>query len=214
MGLVEDIIRRNIEKSVNALSTLDEKREELLVLTREITRKTREAIFAIHRGDLEKATLVLTEAQKLLGKVLEFKERYPSLYYTGSVSSAQAEYVEATALYAIVTSQEIPPLDELPVEPQAYLLGMGDLIGELRRSILDELRKDEIRRAWELMELMETVFFELSKPTLPEALVPGLRHKVDVARALLDSTKKDILFSEKSQRLTEKIQEALNKNDS
>lgn len=209
MSSTENTFRESIDKAGQVLTVLDKKREELLIVTREITRKTREAVFAIHRGDFERSLSALSEAKKLLEELGTFKELFPGLYYGGSTISAQAEYVEAATLYALLTSQSPPTIDELKVEPQAYLLGIGDLIGELRRSILDNLRRDNVSRAWELMQIMETIFFELSKLSFPEALVPGLRHKIDVARALIDSTQKDILFSEKSGTLTRTIQKLL-----
>ncbi|MGC9108518.1 MAG: hypothetical protein ACP5IE_10085, partial [Infirmifilum sp.] len=170
---------------------------------------TREAIFAMHRGDFEKSMQMLREAETLLREVEKYKKESPNIYYGGSTLSAQAEYVEATTLFAILSHQRIPTIDELRVEPQAYLLGMGDLVGEIRRNILDNLRKDDVQRAWDLLQLMETVFFELSKLSFPETLAPGLRHKIDVARALIENTRKDILFSEKSSALTRMFQKAL-----
>lgn len=202
-------LSENIEKAGAILSELDEKREKMLELTRELTRKCREAIFAMHRGDGEGSLKALSEARKLLRELATFKEHYPSLYYGGSVVSSQAEYVEAAVLHSILSSGSIPSLEELGVEPQAYLLGLGDTVGELRRSALEFLRRDKVEKAWEMLELMEIIFQELSKISLPEALVPGLRHKIDVARVLIENTRKDVLFSEKSGRLAKIIEDAL-----
>jgi len=200
-----EVLSKDLEKINKLLTELDEKREEILTLTRELTRKAREAIFSLHRGDRERGIQSLEEARRLLRRILSFREGFPNIYYAGYVISAQAEYVEAEMLYSILSGTAPPSFEDLGVEPQAYLQGLGDLIGELRRSALDELRRDNFTRAWELVDLMERIFYELSKFSLPEALTPGLRHKVDVARALIDSTRKDILVSEKSIRLSRKI---------
>ncbi len=206
-----EVIREDLAKINDLLTTLDGKREEILVLTRELTRKTKEAIFAMHRGDWDKSSRCLEEARTILKRIASFRQDSPYIYYSGSVVAAQAEYVEAEMLYSILKNNQPPSFAELGVEPQAYLLGLGDLIGELRRSVLDELRRDNVERAWQLMELMESIYFELEKFSLPEALAPGLRHKVDVARALIESTRKDILFSEKSSKLSRRIEELLSK---
>ncbi|PLJ77593.1 haloacid dehalogenase [Infirmifilum sp. SLHALR2] len=204
-----EVLSKDLEKINKLLTQLDEKREEILTLTRELTRKAREAIFSLHRGDRERGIQSLEEARRLLRRILSFREGFPNIYYAGCVISAQAEYVEAEMLYSILSGTAPPSFEDLGVEPQAYLQGLGDLIGELRRSALDELRRDNFTRAWELVDLMERIFYELSKFSLPEALTPGLRHKVDVARALIDSTRKDILVSEKSIRLSRKIDHLL-----
>jgi len=204
-----EVLGKDLEKINKLLTELDEKREEILTLTRELTRKAREAIFSLHRGDRERGIQSLEEARRLLRRILSFREGFPNIYYAGYVISAQAEYVEAEMLYSILSDTTPPSFEDLGVEPQAYLQGLGDLIGELRRSALDELRRDNFTRAWELADLMERIFYELSKFSLPEALTPGLRHKVDVARALIDSTRKDILVSEKSIKLSRKIDHLL-----
>ncbi|UNQ72743.1 hypothetical protein [Infirmifilum sp. NZ] len=204
-----EVLGKDLEKINKLLTELDEKREEILTLTRELTRKAREAIFSLHRGDRERGIQSLEEARRLLRRILSFREGFPNIYYAGYVISAQAEYVEAEMLYSILSGTAPPSFEDLGVEPQAYLQGLGDLIGELRRSALDELRRDNFTRAWELVDLMERIFYELSKFSLPEALTPGLRHKVDVARALIDSTRKDILVSEKSIKLSRKIDHLL-----
>jgi len=204
-----EVLSKDLEKINKLLTELDEKREEILTLTRELTRKAREAIFSLHRGDRERGIQSLEEARRLLRRILSFREGFPNIYYAGYVISAQAEYVEAEMLYSILSGTALPLFEDLGVEPQAYLQGLGDLIGELRRSVLDELRRDNFTRAWELVDLMERIFYELSKFSLPEALTPGLRHKVDVARALIDSTRKDILVSEKSIKLSRKIDHLL-----
>jgi len=204
-----EVLSKDLEKINKLLTELDEKREEILTLTRELTRKAREVIFSLHRGDRERGIQSLEEARRLLRRILSFREGFPNIYYAGYVISAQAEYVEAEMLYSILSGAAPPSFEDLGVEPQAYLQGLGDLIGELRRSALDELRRDNFTRAWELADLMERIFYELSKFSLPEALTPGLRHKVDVARALIDSTRKDILVSEKSIKLSRKIDHLL-----
>ncbi|QOJ79643.1 haloacid dehalogenase [Infirmifilum lucidum] len=206
-----EVIREDLAKISDLLTTLDEKREEILLLTRELTRKTKEAIFAMHRGDWDRSSGCLEEARTILKRIASFRQESPYIYYSGSVIAAQAEYVEAEMLHSVLRNRKPPSFTELGVEPQSYLLGLGDLVGELRRSVLDELRRDNVERAWQLMELMEGIYFELEKFSLPEALVPGLRHKVDVARALIENTRKDILFSEKSSKLSRKIEEFLSK---
>jgi len=190
------------------LEKLDMEREKMLQLTREMSRRCREAMFALHREDFVHAEDELAKAREILEEINKLKTESPQIYYSGAVSSAQTEYVEASLLYSILRRREPPGLGELNVDPQAYLAGVGDFMGELRRYILNLLRKGELKEAWNAFAIMEELYVELSKFSFPEALTPGLRHKVDVARSLLENTRNDIMFFERSQELIEKIEKA------
>ena len=78
---------------------------------------------------------------------------------------------------------------ELSVPIVPYIQGLGDVIGELRRHIIDLLRREEYGEAEIYLDIMETIYQELRRLNYPDALVPGLRHKVDVARRLIEDTK-------------------------
>ncbi|MHB9303133.1 translin family protein [Thermofilum pendens] len=191
------------------LDELDAQREKMLVVTREITRRAREAIFALHHGDLGKAGTELERARELIKELYELKQTHPQLYYSGGVLNAQTEYVEASLLASLLAGEGLPGFEELLVEPQAYLAGLGDLVGELRRYVLNILREGMVDKAWSILEFMEEIYVELGKFSYPEALVPGLRHKVDVARVILENTRNDVLFFERSRDLAQRIERLL-----
>jgi len=73
------------------------------------------------------------------------------------------------------------------------LTGLADLIGELRRFILDLLRKSNFEKAEKYMEMMEKLYSELSTFYFPDKIVPGLRNKVDGARWTIERTKSDYI---------------------
>lgn len=199
---------RDLEEVVSRLDKRDKLREELLKLTRELTRKCREAIFHIHNKNLPGAEEALDRARELVDKVNKYKNLEPSLYYSGTVNNAFTEYVEALALYNIVENKRLISLSELEVTIPSFLAGFGDLIGELRRYVLILIKEDKIAAAWEILELMEKLYVELSRMSYPEALLPGLRHKMDVARVIIENTRKDILFYEKSSELIRALEKA------
>ncbi|MCC6003668.1 MAG: hypothetical protein LM590_04940 [Thermofilum sp.] len=201
-------IKGELSTIYKLLEKLDSDRERMLMLTREVSRRCRTAIFALHREDYAAAEHELLKAKELLGEIYKLKTECPQIYFSGAVSSAQAEYIEAVLLYSILQGAEPLSFEELRVDPYAYLAGLGDFIGELRRYVLDLLRKGLINEAWNVFNVMEELYVELSKFSYPEALTPGLRHKVDVARALLENTRNDIMFFERSQELIEKIEQS------
>ncbi len=201
--------KQSLDEIIEELDRRDKAREQLLKTTREIVRKCRDAVYKIHSRDFLNAEKTLLEAKKLVSEVNGYKNDFPFLYYSGSINNALTEYVEAVTLFYIVVHRRLVLFHELSVTIPSYLAGLGDAIGELRRYIISLIKQDDLSLAWELFELMEKLYFELSKLSYPEALIPGLRHKVDVARVLIENTRKDLLFYERSSQLIEIMEKAI-----
>ena len=70
---------------------------------------------------------------------------HPDIYNAGFVHDGQKEYAEAAITLAMIEGGDLPTPEQLDVEHAAYLNGMGEAIGELRRHLLDTLR-DRRRR--------------------------------------------------------------------
>ena len=182
-------IAQVVEEARIFLSERDEAREKAIKASREVIRLSGWVITEIQKGDLESAGMYLSKLEEAMKSFLHHVEPYPELYYSGMAYNAISEYVEAIILHRIVTGQNIPGYRDLRVPPTPYLQGLGDVVGELRRLILEEARKDNYDRAWFYFSLMESLYLSLRSLDLPEALAPGVRHKADVARRLTDSTK-------------------------
>jgi len=77
--------------------------------------------------------------------------------------------------------------------PEAqYLLGLGDLIGELRRYFLEMLVKGDLKRTEEICKSIKELYDELSLFEYPKGLV-NVRHKQDNARYILERTLEDFI---------------------
>ncbi|RLE89120.1 MAG: haloacid dehalogenase [Thermoprotei archaeon] len=198
-----------IERARVMLEEEDEVREDLLKLTREVGREARRAVFKVHEGDLGGAEERLKTAREAVQKILCYKERYPRLYYSGSTSAALAEYVEACLLLAYAKGSELPGFEELEVEPHHYLLGLADFVGELRRLMVRYISSDKYGEAGRALRVMEEVYKGLLTISVPDALVPGLRRKVDVLRGVVESAARDLLYYVKSGELSRALRELL-----
>lgn len=200
-----------VEQARAVLEAEDEAREKLLGLTREVVRLARQTILKLHDSDTEGARRILEQLFALVDKVQAFKASNPRLYYGGSVTAALAEYVEASVLFSYVNGEPIPGYEELRVEPVHYLLGLADFTGELRRLLLRRLSSGDHASAERELRLMEEVYQALVAVAVPEALVPGLRRKVDVLRALIESSARDLYYSATSSDLERAIRRLLDK---
>jgi translin len=171
------------------LDERDMEREKLIVISRDVIRLSGNAIVLIEKGDFKGAEENINKMKELVEVFLSELKNFPELYYSGIAYNMLTEYAEAILLFHIMNENNIISYKEMNISPVPYLLGLGDVIGEIRRVIIDMIRKEDFENAWKLFEIMEEVFFQLSNMDYPDALVPGLRHKVDTARRLIDDTK-------------------------
>jgi translin len=107
---------------------------------------------------------------------------------------ALQEAVEACLLGAVVRGEELPGPVELGVEPEPYLLGLGDLVGELRRVALDQLVRADLAGADATVGLMDGLVRVLMRFDTTRAIV-ALKPKQDVARSLLERTRGDVTMA-------------------
>ncbi len=115
----------------------------------------------------------------------------PSVLYSAVVEDAMMEYSEALILSAIVRKKDIPSFESLKITPQAWMLGLADVIGELRRIILTNLMKGDMTKASYYFDIMEEIGNEVMSFDVPDAIVP-IRRKQDIARGILEKTRSDM----------------------
>ena len=180
-------------------------REQALRLSREAVRSSANSIRATHRGDFDLARELLVSTARTVQEIEERVKGQPSVYYAGFVEDGQKEYVEAAATLAFVQGTRLPTPDELGIGPAPYLNGLAEAAGELRRFILDMLRRDDISRCEEVLVLMDEVYSILTSMDFPEALTRGLRRNTDMVRGVLERTRADLTMALRQRRLESKL---------
>jgi len=185
-------LRKTLERIREELARKDELRQEIRIATRRVTRLSKQAIFQIHRADLEKAEETLKEAKKILDGVKDLTKDYPDLLYSGSVDSAFQEYAEANILLGLVKDSRFVNFEELDIPMASYVLGLADVIGELRRRALESLRTREMSEAEDCLRLMETIYEEIINLEEIQFLISGLRRKCDTGRRIIEATRADV----------------------
>ncbi len=178
-------------------------RDEAITRSRELVRHCSEAIRAVHRREWDSAQVKLETARAAADTLRAGVAGHPDLYYAGYVQDALKEVAEAFITCAIVRGQPLPGLAELNVECATYLNGMAEAATELRRFILDILRRtdgssDEAER---LLEWMDAIYDELVTFDFPDALTGGLRRQTDIVRGVLERTRGDLTMTLRQQRL-------------
>jgi len=166
--------------------------EEVQRDMRRATRLSKQAILFTHQERFRDAKKLLKEADGLFTELRSIAKTYPDMVYSGLVDAAFQEYAEARTLLGLVEEDRFISREEIGVNSIAFVLGLADVIGELRRRALDSLRKEDVKTAEDCLHLMEEIYVELVSMNEAYMLVPGLRRKSDVARHLIETTRGDI----------------------
>ena len=198
-------LRHVAEDALASFSETHAARELALRLSREVIRNSANSIRAAHRGDYAQAQQLLDQTANLLQEVERELKLHPAVFYAGFVEDAQKEYVEATATLAFTKGTRLAGPDELKVGYTPYLNGLAETVGELRRFMLDSLRRDDVSRCEELLDLMDEVYAVLVSMDFPEAVTRGLRRNTDAARGLLERTRGDLTVALRQRSLGQKL---------
>ena len=198
--------------SDNIRGILDEKnraREEALRLSREAIRHSANSIRAIHRSQWDEAESLMAEARSRVQAVKELLKGHPDIYFAGYTQDAQKEYAESELTMAIVRGRELKTPEDLGVEPAPFLNALGEAIGETRRHILDVMRKGDLARAEEILDIMDDVYFALVTFDYPDAITNGLRRTTDMVRGVLERTRSDLTITMRQSELEKSIASAV-----
>lgn len=197
------------EQVIRALETKYQARERALAGSRATIRNCAHSIRASHRGELDNARSLIGEAGGLVASARDNLVReHPDIYWTGYVQDAQKEYAEANIVYAVISGEDIPTPEQLGVEPAAYLNGLGEAAGEMRRFVLDRIRHGEAERCEQVLNTMEDIYSLLVTVDFPDAITNGLRRTTDMVRGVLERTRGDVTFALQQRQLTEALARA------
>ncbi len=192
-------------------------RDKALAQARVLTRECALSIRAVHREEFTEMQAHLDEAASLAAALRSGLEPYPDLYHSGYTQDALKEFAEANITCALIRHQSLPTLQELAIEPHTYLNGLSEVVGELRRRILDILRHGYGEEVELLLGHMDEIFSVLVTMDYPDAITYGLRRQTDVARSIIERTRGDVTFSLRGESLTLSISRLIQKlpgNDS
>jgi translin len=185
-------------------------RDEAIARSRELIRHCAEGIRAIHRREWDKADSKLSAAAAAAADMRQGVAAYPDLYHSGYTQDALKEVVEAFCTRAIVRDLPLPSPTSLEVEEAAYLNGLAEAATELRRFILDTLRREDPDQAEaeRLLEWMDDIYDQLVTFDFPDAITGGLRRQTDIVRGVLERTRGDLTTTVQQQRLQQALKRA------
>jgi translin len=188
-------------------------RDRAITASRELIRHCSEAIRAVHRREWANAEAKLAVAQSAANDLRAVVASYPDLAHSGYTSDALKEVVEAFATYALIRDLPLPTPESLSVEGDIYVNGLAEAATELRRFILDILRREDggspeaSAEAERLLNWMDAIYDELVTFDFPDAITGDLRRRTDVVRGVLERTRGDLTTTLQQQRLQDALRQ-------
>ena len=196
-----------MKRAAAELRAREKARDEVLSRARRARMLSKQAIMLIHNDDHVEAEAKLEEAKKLLDEVEAQLKEHVELGGFEAVYAAREEYAEAYILHELKTAAAFPRPEAVGVPLYTYLLGLADVVGELRRDALDSLRVGDLEAAEADLRLMEHVYLSLVSMEEVSLLLKGLRRKLDVARGVIERTRGELTAEIGRQRLGKSIEQ-------
>jgi len=180
-----DEIRKSIKEMEARFSDQLERREKILKGSRDVIASCSRAIIAVHTGRAKESEKELANARALLHELKKSADSSLSRY----LISPEAEFVEASAVLSISKGKAAPSMANLGSSPEAYLLGLLDTVGEMKRLVLDSIMKGQPAKAKRYFGVMEELYSVCSPLAVYDHVANGARRKIDVARMLVEDTR-------------------------
>ena len=204
MGRLTENLDAITDKIRQSFEAKDAAREKVLPICREVIRFSSLSIRALHREELDKSQELLNSARKLLDEAEEALADGIEIR-TGFLIDAQKEYAEGSITLALVRGNQLPTPEELRVDEVAFLLGMAEAVGELRRYLLDKMRTGDLSRGEEFLSDMDDIYNVLVTLDFPDAITHGLRRTTDAMRGVLEKTRSDLTLTIRQKALEDTL---------
>lgn len=181
-------------RDIYEIEELMNKKQKSLDLINDLSKKVIRAA-GILITKLHSNSEVTNSMNKINGLINELKNSDKEyMYYK---IQAYQEYSEAMVFNNIKNKERFPSYQDIDVPPEAYLLGVMDVVGELRREIGDLLNKSDVKKAEEYYEIIKNIFDSTRGIRYSDSILPGFRRKQDVARIQMENAGSEILMFKK-----------------
>lgn len=192
--MVSEKIKISLKSINDELHSTENRREQLIKESRDVIILCSQSIISLHQGHIQESQLKLDKAKDLYLS-LKTLAQVDLLRY---LSMSEQELVESSLLMSIVKNETLPGLDEIGVSSQAYLFGILDCIGEIKRMVYDMVRLGRYEQAESLFRVMQEIYSDIYPFSIYDNIVSGIRKKLDICKILIENTRE--LITEESRR--------------
>lgn len=186
----ENPFKAEFEKYRDQLNEMNDKRERLVKASRDVTQSSKKVIFQVHRIGKHNQQTVLNQAEKdIEGVTTQHVSRIAKELqgsnndvwkFRRAYSPGMQEYVEAATVLEFCKSGKLltladlnsrltklsdPSTSPLKINLLDYLLGIGDLTGELMRLAISQVADGEVEVANTICNFVRDLYKDLSLVT-------------------------------------------------
>jgi predicted translin family RNA/ssDNA-binding protein len=171
-------IASDLKKVRDRYIRLQRTRIELQQVASAAQRRSKQAIFAMQRGEASLALKILDQVENSLQAASKLVSKEEKLQNDGMWRSALEEFTEASFFCKAAQGVKIFPPHRLTDDPEILIGGLSDMIGELVRLAVQAATERDIKRVERIHAIAEqSVSFLLSLDA-----IGNTRQKVDQAR--------------------------------
>jgi len=190
---------KNMDYLLEFFEKKTEIREKILKFSRDIVRDSGLIIRKIQKDEN-------VDFKEIESKLLTLSnlcaEHYEFMKYR---QTPEQEYVEAKVYYSLVFENKFLEYSEFKnVLEENYILGLCDVIGELRRKILESIKDDNKNLAERYFSHMEHIY-DFTMKFDHYHVIDGLRRKQDVSRSILEKTHGDLVSFNENLKLRNEL---------
>ncbi len=192
--MVSEKVKISLKSVHDDLQSIENRREHLIKESRDIVILCSQSIISLHQGNIQESQSKLDKAKNLYLSLKTVAEDDLSRY----LSTSEQELVEANLLMNIVKNESLLGISDIGVSSQAYLFGILDCIGEIKRMVYDMVRYGRYDKAESLFIVMQEIYNAVYPFSIYDNIVNGIRKKLDVCKILIENTRE--LITEESRR--------------
>jgi translin len=192
--MASEKVKISLKSIHDELQSIESRREQLIKESRDIIILCSQSIISLHQGNIQESQLKLDKAKNLYLSLKTLAQDDLSRY----LSMSEQELVEANLLMNIVKNESLLGIGDIGVSSQAYLFGILDCIGEIKRMVYDMVRYGRYDKAESLFIVMQEIYSAIYPFSIYDNIVNGIRKKLDVCKILIENTRE--LITEESRR--------------
>ena len=168
----------------------EQRQDQVLRLSREIVRLSARAIKDIHTGEKDELAHSLIELEAKVNEIKAVDDGFEHI----SAHCFQ-EYSEIKCLLAVFEQAELPDAKGLGIPAEAYLGGVADCVGEIRRSLQIALKNGDFAKAEYFFARMNDIYDNLMLLKYSSSIIGPLKQKQDAARSAIDHARSEMLMA-------------------
>lgn len=192
--MASEKVKISLKSIHDELQSIESRREHLIKESRDIVILCSQSIISIHQGNIQESQLKLDKAKNLYLSLKTLAQDDLSRY----LSMSEQELVEANLLMNIVKNESLLGIGDIGVSSQAYLFGILDCIGEIKRMVYDMVRYGRYDKAESLFIVMQEIYNAIYPFSIYDNIINGIRKKLDICKILIENTRE--LITEESRR--------------